>query len=61
MDLPVAVGLDGSEAGLAAADRAAREALLRDRPLRVLHALPLMPHLLPSRHADCPVAVVPEA
>ncbi|MEV6211832.1 universal stress protein, partial [Kitasatospora sp. NPDC051914] len=36
---------------LAAADWAAREALLRDRPLRVLHALPLMPHLLPARTA----------
>ncbi|WP_263106921.1 universal stress protein [Kitasatospora sp. DSM 101779] len=48
MDLPVTVGVDGSEAGLAAADWAAREALLRDRPLRVLHALPLMPHLLPA-------------
>ncbi|GAA2783876.1 universal stress protein [Kitasatospora paracochleata] len=51
MDLPVAVGIDGSEASLAAADWAAREALLRDRPLRVLHALPLMPHLLPARAA----------
>ncbi|WP_354638274.1 universal stress protein [Kitasatospora camelliae] len=51
MDLPVTVGVDGSEAALAAADWAAREALLRDRPLRVLHALPLMPHLLPVRAA----------
>ncbi|GAA1227672.1 universal stress protein [Kitasatospora nipponensis] len=48
MDLPVTIGVDGSEASLAAADWAAREALLRGRPLRVLHALPLMPHLLPS-------------
>lgn len=48
MELPVAVGIDGSEAGLTAADWAAREALLRGCPLRVLHALPLMPHLLPS-------------
>ncbi|MEV4611579.1 universal stress protein [Kitasatospora sp. NPDC049258] len=48
MHLPVITGVDGSEASLAAADWAAREALLRDRPLRVLHALPLMPHLLPS-------------
>ncbi|PBC75869.1 nucleotide-binding universal stress UspA family protein [Streptomyces sp. TLI_235] len=51
MDLPVTVGIDGSESSLAAADWAAREALLRDRPLRVLHALPLMPHLLPVRAA----------
>ncbi|MFE9425774.1 universal stress protein [Kitasatospora sp. NPDC006697] len=48
MDLPIAVGVDGSDASLAAADWAAREALLRARPLRVLHAQPLMPHLLPS-------------
>ncbi|MFD9127529.1 universal stress protein [Kitasatospora sp. NPDC059571] len=48
MDLPVIVGVDGSEAGLAAADWAAREALLRDRTLRILHARPLMPHLLPD-------------
>jgi nucleotide-binding universal stress UspA family protein len=40
---PVTVGVDGSEASLAAADWAAREALLRDRPLRVLHALPPVP------------------
>jgi nucleotide-binding universal stress UspA family protein len=49
MDLPVTVGVDESAASLAAADWAATEALLRDRPLRVLHALPLMPHLLPTR------------
>jgi len=49
MDLPVTVGVDASPASLAAADFAAREAELRDRPLRVLHALPLMPHLLPGR------------
>ncbi|WP_033823966.1 universal stress protein [Kitasatospora sp. MBT63] len=48
MDLPVTVGVDGSDASLVAAEWAAQEALLRGRPLRVLHALPLMPHLLPS-------------
>ncbi|MER5635555.1 universal stress protein [Kitasatospora sp. NPDC002227] len=48
MHLPVTIGVDGSEASLAAAEWAAHEALLRDRPLRVLHALPLMPHLLAS-------------
>ncbi|GAA4879330.1 universal stress protein [Kitasatospora terrestris] len=51
MELPVTVGVDASPASLAAADWAAREAELRDRPLRVLHALPLMPHLLPGREA----------
>lgn len=39
----IAVGLDGSPESLAAADWAAREALLRDVPLRLVHAgeLPL--------------------
>ncbi|MEU1290020.1 universal stress protein [Kitasatospora sp. NPDC005856] len=48
MDLPVAVGVDGSDPSLAAADWAAREALSLGRELRVLHALPLMPDLLPG-------------
>ncbi|MGD3110668.1 universal stress protein [Streptomyces sp. YGL11-2] len=34
----VAVGVDGSPAGLAAAEWGAREALLRDLPLRLVHA-----------------------
>ncbi|WP_405015792.1 universal stress protein [Kitasatospora sp. NBC_00070] len=55
MDLPVAVGVDTSTASLAAADWAAGEAALRDRPLRVLHALPLMPHLLPGGTARSPL------
>jgi nucleotide-binding universal stress UspA family protein len=55
MDLPVAVGVDTSTASLAAADWAATEAALRDRPLRVLHALPLMPHLLPGGAARSPL------
>jgi nucleotide-binding universal stress UspA family protein len=38
MTRDVAVGLDGSPESLAAADWAAREALLRDLPLRLLHA-----------------------
>ncbi|MFI9318437.1 universal stress protein [Kitasatospora aureofaciens] len=59
MELPVTVGTDGSEAGLAAADWAAREALLRGCPLRVPHALPLMPHLLPGRFAGRRPAVRP--
>ncbi|MFJ1706658.1 universal stress protein [Kitasatospora sp. NPDC088346] len=55
MDLPVAVGVDTSAASLAAADWAATEAALRDRPLRVLHALPLMPHLLPTGTSRSPL------
>ncbi|WP_369359898.1 universal stress protein [Streptomyces sp. cg2] len=38
MARPVVVGVDGSPAGLAAADWGAREALLRDLPLRLVHA-----------------------
>ncbi|MFF2954125.1 universal stress protein [Kitasatospora sp. NPDC057965] len=48
MDLPVTVGVDTSEASLVAADWAAREALVRDRPLRALHALPHPAPGLPS-------------
>ncbi|MFG2859223.1 universal stress protein [Streptomyces sioyaensis] len=38
MTRPVTVGVDGSPAGLAAADWGAREAQLRDVPLRLVHA-----------------------
>ncbi|MGC0328001.1 nucleotide-binding universal stress UspA family protein [Streptomyces sp. SAI-170] len=38
MDLPIVVGVDGSEAGLRAADWAADEAALRGVPLRLVHA-----------------------
>ncbi|GAU69818.1 hypothetical protein SSP35_14_01520 [Streptomyces sp. NBRC 110611] len=38
MTRPLAVGLDGSPASLAAADWGAREALRRDVPLRLVHA-----------------------
>ncbi|WP_030982842.1 universal stress protein [Streptomyces sp. NRRL S-1813] len=38
MTRPVAAGVDGSPAGLAAADWGAREAQLRDVPLRLVHA-----------------------
>lgn len=36
--LPVVVGTDGSEQGLAAVDLAVRQAQLHDRPLRIVHA-----------------------
>ncbi|MFF9623675.1 universal stress protein [Streptomyces griseosporeus] len=38
MLLPVVAGVDGSDASLAAAEWAAREAVRRDRPLRLVHA-----------------------
>ncbi|TWV56742.1 universal stress protein [Streptomyces misionensis] len=38
MDLPVVVGVDGSEESLRAVDRAADEAALRGAPLRLVHA-----------------------
>ncbi|MGW5120676.1 universal stress protein [Streptomyces noursei] len=44
MTRPVAVGVDGSPAGLAAADWGAREAVLRDLPLRLVHAWEWQPY-----------------
>ncbi|MFE3650670.1 MULTISPECIES: universal stress protein [unclassified Streptomyces] len=44
MTRPVAVGVDGSPASLAAADWGAREALLRDLPLRLVHAWEWQPY-----------------
>ncbi|MFE0252354.1 universal stress protein [Streptomyces sp. NPDC059010] len=43
MNHPVLAGIDGSERSLAAADWAAREALSRGVPLRLVHASPLLP------------------
>ncbi|WP_317633541.1 universal stress protein [Streptomyces sp. HUAS TT20] len=40
---PVLAGVDGSEHSLAAAEWAAREAMLRRVPLRVVHAAPPLP------------------
>lgn len=42
-DAAVVVGVDGSSASLAAAHVAAREAWMRGRPLRVVHARPTIP------------------
>lgn len=44
MTRPVSVGADGSPAGLAAADWGAREALLRNLPLRLIHAWEWQPY-----------------
>jgi nucleotide-binding universal stress UspA family protein len=46
MNAPVVVGVDGSACSLAAVDLAAREAALRDRPLKVVHAF-AWPYLEP--------------
>ncbi|MEV5845340.1 universal stress protein [Streptomyces sp. NPDC051985] len=43
MSQPVLAGVDGSEYSLAAAEWAAREAVLREVPLRLLHAAPPLP------------------
>ncbi|MDH6566116.1 nucleotide-binding universal stress UspA family protein [Streptomyces sp. SAI-117] len=52
---PIVVGLDGSRESLAAADWAAREALLRGLPLRLIHAW----EGLPSDAADLPELEAP--
>ncbi|MFE2433009.1 universal stress protein [Streptomyces sp. NPDC059373] len=46
MSLPVVAGIDGSARSLAAADWAAREAVLRRAPLRLVHATPSPPGLV---------------
>ncbi|MBW8793411.1 MAG: universal stress protein [Streptomyces sp.] len=43
MGHPVLAGVDGSEHSLVAAEWAAREAVLRDVPLRLVHAAPPLP------------------
>ncbi|WP_405718050.1 universal stress protein [Streptomyces sp. NBC_01537] len=46
MSLPVVAGIDGSARSLAAADWAAREAVLRRATLRLVHATPSTPGLV---------------
>jgi nucleotide-binding universal stress UspA family protein len=53
MKTPVVVGVDGSVHGLAAVDLAAREAALRDRPLKVVHAF-VWPYLEPPLESAGP-------
>jgi nucleotide-binding universal stress UspA family protein len=43
-DRSIVVGVDGTSTGLRAVAWAAREALLRGRPLRLVHAAPLPGH-----------------
>ncbi|MFF4948766.1 universal stress protein [Streptomyces chattanoogensis] len=54
MTRPVAVGLDGSPASLAAADWGAREALRRDLPLRLVHVWEWQPPPAPPVGTDAP-------
>ena len=54
---PILVGIDGSSSALAAARWAAREALVRRAPVRLVHAFGWMP----VHDDDDPVQIVPEA
>ncbi|MEV1063613.1 universal stress protein [Streptomyces sp. NPDC050263] len=58
MTRPVVAGLDGSKASLAAADWAAREALRRGLPLRLVHAWEGLPD--DGADADLPEIRVPQ-
>ncbi|WP_242454681.1 universal stress protein [Bailinhaonella thermotolerans] len=44
----IVVGVDGSEAGLTAADWAAREGALRDLPVRLVHVMPAWAYSMPE-------------
>ena len=54
---PIVAGTDGSEESLRAVDWAAREAVLRGAPLRIVSAATLLPRMVsapadPVRHRD---------
>ncbi|GII90711.1 universal stress protein [Sinosporangium siamense] len=51
----IVVGVDGSAAGLEAAGWAAREAVLRESPLRLVHVIP---HWVSAMHNDAPFGEV---
>ena len=44
---PIVAGTDGSEESLRAVDWAAREAMLRGAPLRIVSAATLLPRMVP--------------
>jgi nucleotide-binding universal stress UspA family protein len=54
---PILVGVDGSDSALSAAHWAAREAAVRQAPIRLVYAFGWMP----VHDADDPVQIVPEA
>ncbi|WP_018548586.1 universal stress protein [Streptomyces sp. LaPpAH-108] len=57
VDLPITVGVDGSEPSLTALDWAADEAALRGAPLRVVHACWWEPHTDTAAEGTAVVAV----
>jgi nucleotide-binding universal stress UspA family protein len=66
VEIPLVVGIDGSEASLEAVDWAADEAVRHEVPLHLVHAavamglqLGLVNHAV-LHHAPCPIAVVPQ-
>ena len=49
---PIVAGTDGSEESLRAVDWAAREAVLRGAPLRIVSAATLLPRMVLTRRLD---------
>jgi nucleotide-binding universal stress UspA family protein len=54
---PIVAGTDGSEESLRAVDWAAREAMLRGLPLRIVSAADTPPRMIPHRHRSGPDTV----